>query len=157
MEVGGGSCRSRGIWCQLCPLWTLAAFIQILLTHLWSHFLLAFVCSETPLFFKQTIIIQTSLCCFLQADRATALTLWCRNMEASAVTRPRAVVSLKGRPSVSSVSPGTTSATRSPCPGVSTAGGSLPYPCASLSEVRTGSWRLIYIKNVCSTSVFQLF
>ena len=72
----------------------------------------------------------------LQADWATALILWCLNMEVSAAIRRRAEDFPIGAPSTSSVSLDTTSAATFAPPGVATGSGCLRYRPASRSEVR---------------------
>lgn len=79
---------------------------------------------------------------FLQADWATALTLWCQNMEVFVVIHLHVGVSLRRAPSISSVSLDTTSAS-TVSPDVATGSGSLRYLPASLSKVRI-CWKIQY-------------
>lgn len=96
----------------------------------------------------------SSLCfVFLQADWTTAPTLWCQNMEVSAVIRPRVGVFPRRAPSICSVSPDTTSATSSVSLGAATGGGSPRYLPASPSKVGLEGW----IHRILTSNVVFMF
>lgn len=98
-------------------------------------------------------LLSTLCFVFLQADWTTALTLWCQNMEVSAVIRPRVGVFPRRAPSICSVSPDTTSATSSVSLGAATGGGSPRYLPASPSKVGLEGW----IHRILTSNVVFMF